>query len=60
VTRSEAEQQGYCEHCAAYVNGIQLCGHLALNGDKNLCKLPADVRERWRREFGTDQKGRLK
>ncbi len=48
MTRDQAKKCGFCEHCAAYFCGRQLCAVLAT--DNELCQLDIVTQQRWIRE----------
>jgi len=55
MTRKEALDKGFCNHCAAYGgNSGFRCGLLSMVGQMKTCILPADVVKRWMGEFGLD------
>lgn len=58
MTRGQALDRGFCEHCAAFVAGRPLCG--MLKADKTACLLDAETQERWVAEHGLEIKNRSK
>lgn len=49
MTKNQAQQDGFCEQCAALWGGRQRCGVLA--ADKTLCQLDIETQARWIKEF---------
>ncbi len=58
MTKAEALNRGYCNHCAAHVAGRQLCGIVFKQIDRNQCSLDPVTQERFRVEHGLDQKSK--
>lgn len=50
MTKDKARIDGFCDHCAAFVWGKQLCEVLAV--DKTVCQLDSATRERWMVDYG--------
>jgi hypothetical protein len=55
MTRQEAEDKGYCKHCAAWGQdrGCR-CGISTRADEDKMCWLPAEVQARWKGEFGLE------
>jgi hypothetical protein len=53
MTRDEALELGYCNHCAAYGKKGWNCG-VTLEVKTGGCILPADVQQRFREERGLE------
>lgn len=54
MKKSEAYEKKYCKHCAAFKNGLQLCGVGQGLGCDDCCRLPDDVALRWQAEHGLE------
>lgn len=55
-TKKRALKYKYCQHCASYYAGVQHCGVIDKDENRDMCALPDEVIERFKGEYGLERR----